>query len=193
MKNTTLDLLDATLSKEHFSYINDNPTKRKRNLTEEFWLDNPNWEKYYNQIIASGNLLNWNEFKYTDVSIDNKTLTDIISSDETGIYMFIVRPENLIFEMPKYVLYIGIAGENNSERSLKKRLEDYFNINKIKKRDAVLLLLQKYYKNVYISYCLLNIGTKELKELESNLIGYFYPIANKDDFPFELKPIKKSF
>jgi hypothetical protein len=190
MKKTTFDLLDATISKKYDSNLASSVEIRERFFTEEFWLDSPNWEKYGKELESVP--FNWQEFKYTDVGVGNQ-LKDIILSNDSGVYMFIVKPSIQIFDMPKFVLYVGIAGENNSNRPLKKRLEDYFKIESIKKRDAIIRMLEKYYQTTYVAYSCLSLSTLELKKIETSLIGFFYPLCNKDDFPIELKPVKKAF
>lgn len=190
LKQKTFDVLDAGISEKYNTYLISPPEMRERFFTESFWLDAPNWETYHAQIAAID--FNWQEFKYSEITVNNQ-IENIIPTDETGIYMFFVKPTNQIYDMPKFVLYVGIAGENNQLRPVRERLKDYFNFNSVKKRDAVLRLLQKYYKNTYVAYSLLGVGTSELKRIETALLGYFYPRPNKDDFPLELKPIKKSF
>jgi hypothetical protein len=190
MKKKTFDLLDATISIKYETHIAAPIEMRERFFSEKFWLDNPNWENYGKELESIS--FNWQEFKYTDVRVGNQ-LEDIILSNDSGVYMFVVKPSIQIFDMPKFVLYVGIAGENNSNRPLKKRLEDYFKIESIKKRDAIIRMLEKYYRTTYIAYSCLNLSTVELKKIETSLIGFFYPICNKDDFPIDLKPIKKAF
>jgi hypothetical protein len=186
----TLDLLDVGLSGKYNMYKAAPDEMRLRFFTESFWLESTNWEKYH-KAISSINF-NWQEFKYTEVT-RARPIEDIINSQATGIYMFIVKADDLIYGMPKFVLYIGIAGENNSGRPVQERLKDYFYIEKVKKRNAVLRLLQKYYKQTYIAYSLLNVSTKELKRIETALLGYFYPIPNKEDFPIDIMPLKLAF
>jgi hypothetical protein len=190
MKTATLDVLDKEITQEFQDWQYPEFEKRKRNYTEDIVLDIPNWEKYYADIEQYS--LQWNEFKYD--SINNVAeLDQIIRENHTGFYMFIVKPNNSIYDMPKNVFYVGMSGENNSNRPLKERLKDYYNLDKIKKRNAVIRLLHKYYPNVYIAYSLYNESTNILKQIESSLIGFFYPLCNKDDFPVELKNDKKAF
>lgn len=189
-RQKTLDVLDAGLAEKYDRYMAAPIEMRERFFTEGFWLEASNWEKYYAELETVN--FNWQEFKYNDISADNP-LDKVITSDETGIYMFIVKSNNTIFDLPKFVLYVGMSGENNSKRSLKERLKDYYYIEKVKKRDAVLRLLQKYHKNVYVAYSLLQMSEAEIRSIETSLLGFFYPKPNKDDFPVELKPLKKGF
>lgn len=186
MKKITLDILD----KEFNDWSSMNFDKRKRNYQESILLDVKNWEDYYSKLSAYNFV--WSEFKYDTIDNTSK-LNTIIDKDYTGIYMFIIKPNNLIYDCPKNVLYIGISGENNKNRPLRERIKDYFQYSKLKKRDAVMRLLGKYYPNVYVAYTYCDKSTTILKEIESNLIGFFYPLCNKDDFPIELKPEKQAF
>ncbi len=190
MRTATLDILDKEISKEHLDWLVPDFDKRKRNYTESLLCDIINWEKYYNEIDKYN--LTWTEFKYDSIR-DLSEIDEIIKENHTGFYMFIVKPQKAIYDMPKNVFYIGMSGENDSKRPLKDRLKDYFRINEVKKRNAVIRLLHKYYPNVYVAYTLYNDNTKILKQIESSLIGFFYPLCNKDDFPIELKPDKKAF
>jgi hypothetical protein len=188
--NKTLDVLDSYITEEHSDWLSPKFKIRKRNYTESLLLDPINWEKYYKEIESHG--LVWNEFKYNQIKNLND-IDSIINDNKTGFYMFVIKPNNLIYDLPKNVLYIGMSGENNSERPLKDRIKDYYNLEKIKKRNAVIRMIEKYYHNIYVAFSLIDKPTYVLKEIESSLIGFFYPIVNKDDFPGELKPDKKAF
>jgi hypothetical protein len=190
MKTATLDILDKELSNKFQDWQDSNFEKRKRNYTESLVLDIPNWARYHQQIETYN--LNWAEFKYDSIE-DLSNIDKIINFDDTGFYMFIVKPNNCIYDMPKNVFYVGMSGENNSKRPLRERLKDYFRLDKVKKRDAVMRLLHKYYPNVYVAYSLYNAETTILRQIESSLIGFFYPLCNKDDFPIDLKQDKKAF
>jgi hypothetical protein len=189
-KSRTLDVLDSYIIPEYNDWANIKFKIRKRNYTEGLLFDLINWDKYYKEIEPYG--LIWSEFKYNQIQ-DLNEIDLIISDNKTGFYMFVVKPNNPIYDMPKNVFYIGMSGENNSRRPLKDRIKDYYEIERIKKRDAVVRMIEKYYPNIYVAYCLCDQNTSVLKEIESSLIGFFYPIVNKDDFPGDLKPEKKAF
>jgi hypothetical protein len=54
-----------------------------------------------------------------DTSIE---IEQIIGENHTGFYMFIVKPNNVVYEMPKNIFYVGMSGERNSNRPLKEHL-----------------------------------------------------------------------
>ncbi len=186
----TLDVLDSYLHKEHIVWSTPEIKHRIRNYTEAMLLDSTSWDKYYNEILPYG--LVWSEFRYNEIDSLNKIDEKLLEST-TGFYMFILKPNNPIYDMPKNVLYVGMSGENNSCRPLKERLKDYFDLTKIKKRGAVIRMLEKYYPNIYIAFTYCDEETTVLKKIETSLIGFFCPIVNKDDFPVELKSEKKAF
>lgn len=190
-------MLDASIRVEYDTIMSRSESSRNRELRESFRLDRQNWDLFYqrfnNAIVNNGITLNWNQFKYTDVFTNLNLIDSIITSNDTGIYMFIVQSQDELYNLSKYVMYVGISGENNSKRPLKIRLKDYFRIEQVRKRSAVLRLLERYKENIHVAFFLANTTTQILKELEQALIGFFYPPANKDDFPIELQPSKKAF
>ncbi|WP_298487001.1 hypothetical protein [uncultured Maribacter sp.] len=185
----TLDILDAeyTTIVKKYKELEDN--LRYKNSEETFILDPIYWEKYQNEIDALNCVLDWKEFKF-----DSKpNLETLIPTNEIGIYMFTVKPNNLIYDFPKYVIYVGISGEKGSNRPLKERLNDYFNFNEIKKRKKLHRLLSKYFKNTHVAYSTVNITWQNLEKLEKAFHGFFLPIGNSRDFPVDIKTIKDAF
>jgi hypothetical protein len=191
MKPATFDVLD--------SYLYSKESKKNRlefdvrfdHNSKSFLLDSESWKSYHKKLKKIK--FNWKEIKYKDIVEKQIDLTDLIKSKKIGIYMFVVRSEHLINDLPKFVIYIGISGTTDSKRPLRDRLKDYFYISKIKKREAVHSLLIKWYSNTYINYALLDCNKEEIEEIETNLIGFFAPIANKDDLPGDLGKKKKGF
>ena len=188
MAKKTLDLLDAHFTKKLYDDYDSLGTNPRFSSSHETFIIDPNyWEKHYANLQHYK--FSWQEIKYDS----QPNITDIIKSDLPGIYMFYIKPNVYIYDLPKFVLYIGISGATESLRPLKDRLSDYFRVKQIKKRDALERLLGKYYHYVHIAYSLMDLDTNALKHLETNLIGFYYPIANKDDFPVEIEKPRKAF
>lgn len=188
MRKKTLDLLDAHFTDERLEY-NKLGVNFKFAYSEETFVINPSyWETYYQKVKHVK--FSWNEVKY-----DSKPdVSKLIVSNAPGVYMFYIRPDVGIWDLPKFVLYIGISGATKALNPLKRRLASYFREDEIKKRDALHRLLGKYYNHTYLAYSLLpKLSTKEILEIETNLLGFYYPIANKEDFPVEIKPPRKAF
>lgn len=187
MRQETLDVLDAYFIDKMSRFKNLLPTDRRAIFTNEFVIDPFHWEEHFPTIQTYN--LKWSEFKYNSKpDIDN-----LITSTDTGIYLFIVKSDALVYDLPKFVIYVGISGENNSNRPLRERLKDYFREKSIKKRDALHRLICNYYNHTYVAYTLVKGTTEELKKLETALISFFYPIANKDDFAPSIKKVEKAF
>lgn len=188
MLKKTLDLLDAHFTAERQDFEAMKPNPKFKYSSEEFVVNPAYWDKYYAKLKHI--IFSWVEVKY-DSKPDVKTL---ITSDEPGVYMFYIRPECCIWDLPKFVLYIGISGATSSLNPLKNRLTSYFNHKTIRKRDALHRLLGKYYNHAYVVYSLLpGFTSKQILELEHDLLGFYYPIANIEDFPAEIQEPRKAF
>lgn len=191
MALSTLDILDKDLSRVNDYYLKLPPEVRFRFLREEFLLDKNYWDTHYANLSSIP--FDWKEFKYAEIS-KTSDLDQIVNSDETGVYLFVIKSDQLIYDLPKFVFYVGIAGEGKSQRPLKERLKDYFHISEIKKRKKVHRMLNMYHKNVYVAFSLLRKGKNiDLEKIEEDLHGFFYPVCGERDFPVQLKDIKKSF
>lgn len=180
IKQATLDLLDADLRKDVRRY-NRYPFKDRHKIFSHTVRIDPYWSnKKFRQLRA----LSWsNDFKFSD----HPNFEQIINSNDIGIYIMYVRPKNLVMEMPRHVMYVGISGEHGSARPLKERLMDYFYISEIKLRENIHTMLQLYYDHVYIRYALFNGTFQALEELETSLHEFYYPKFGKRDFEPETK------
>lgn len=188
MSLATVDILD-NLAPDHDAFMalsDENHFKiceRKVRVSPKYWQANYPKISTYN--------FNWTEVKYTDL----KTHLDAnpASANGVGVYLFLVKPDDLVYQLPGFVYYVGIAGETTSRRHLKERLYEYLYISQLSKRDAVHLSLKHYYKNTYIIYSIVDIQPGELRELETALHGFYHPWAGKRDFPIEIKAQQKAW
>jgi hypothetical protein len=139
IRDSTYDLLDASYTTHVVDFLSLKDEYRYKNSEETFILDPNYWEKYYRIINATGCVFNWQEFKYDS----RPDLDKLIPSNDIGIYLFIIKPQNRINDFPKFVVYVGISGEDGSNRPLKDRLADYLNFNVIKKRHKIHRLIKK--------------------------------------------------
>lgn len=187
MKKSTLDLLDSEYKKKESYYRNLESNYRRQASEEKFIIEPEYWEEYYKKLSVY--TFSWQEFKFSEM----KDLDTEITQNDIGLYMFVVKANQLICDMPKFVIYVGISGEKGSNRSLKDRLKDYFNFNKVKKRNKLHRLISKYYSNIYINYCFPTKNYKDLENIEEYLHGFFYPICNDRDFPIGIKKTKGAF
>ena len=182
----TFDVLDKHLKAESGQIQSLDDEKRWDMLKIEFHLDSLYWNKYYSEI--SKHTFNWNEIKYAE----HNNMDSKITTDDIGIYLFVVKPDNMVLNMPQYVLYVGISGENDSGRPLKDRINDYFNLGKIKKRNKLHRALKRFYNNVYIYFSTVSINSDELEKLEKDMHGFFIPPTGDRDYPIEIKKVIKA-
>lgn len=185
----TLDVLDNYFNNEVAKMANLDDLDRWDTTKVEFHLDPIYWDLFYHRIKPF--TFNWQEFKYSDLP----DLTQLIPSDDVGIYMFIVKSGFLIYGLPQFLLYVGISGEKGSERPLRERLNDYFNLNNITKRNKLHRLIKRYYHNTYVVFSTIDrsiVSVDQLEQLEKDLHGFFIPPANDRDFPIEVKPLIKA-
>ena len=144
----------------------------------------PRWWSTYGTSLQNITF-DWENVRYTD--LDDHLSNNKTSGDGIGVYLFVVKPDFTILGLPGYVYYVGIAGEADSNRHLRDRLRQYIQVSAIKKRNKVETALSLYHKETTIYFSKLNVSSKELSEIESNLHGYFMPWANQRDFPTPIK------
>src|SRR5438034_1347998 len=115
IKQATLDLLDADLRKDVERY-NKYPFKDRHKIFSHSIRIDPFWS---NKKFSHITTLTWSDhFKFSE----HPNFEKIIKSDDIGVYIMYVRPTELILDMPQYVMYVGISGEDGSARPLKERL-----------------------------------------------------------------------
>lgn len=171
----TLDLLDADLRAKATHYKDLPFDDRQKLFTHPIRIDPYRSEEKYPKIPK----LKWSKkYKFSD----HPNFERIITSKQIGIYVMYIRPPNLINDMPQFVMYVGISGENGSGRPLRERLMDYFQISKLKIRTNVHKMLQLYYEHVYIKYALYNGKYSNLESIEMALHEFYYPKFGKRDF-----------
>lgn len=189
MKQETLDILDASLREEQNKILSMDYENRFGLFSRRHVRIDPKWsEVKYGEINLT--LLNWQTpFKYSD----KPNLNTLITEDKIGIYVMYVQPNNTILNMPKFVMNVGIAGEDGSNRSLKDRLKDYYRLNEIKKRTNIHRFLKMYYENVYIVYSYYDGPYEDMEVLEKKLHEFFYPLFNLRDFEPETKKAQKAW
>ncbi|MFS1873316.1 hypothetical protein [Enterovibrio norvegicus] len=163
-----------------------------KGLTDKFYYKTslqkiavtPRWWSSYGSELESV-VFDWKDIKYTD--LDGHLSGDSNNGDGIGVYLFVVKPDFSIINLPGYVFYVGIAGERDSERHLRDRLRQYIQVSSISKRNKVQTALELYHHETYVFYSKLNVSSVELSEIESNLHGYFMPWANERDYPAPVK------
>ncbi|MDZ4147052.1 MAG: hypothetical protein U1C58_02085 [Flavobacteriaceae bacterium] len=171
IKQTTLDILDSQLRGKYDAYLKMDKEDRygifsRKPIRIDPWWSNLKYQEIKDEVVN----LNWSKpIKYSDL-VDFKTL---ITEEDKGIYLLYVQPTNLILELPRYLLYVGISGVNGSERPLRERLNDYLYPSQIDKRANIHKLLQMYFEEVYVVYSYYKGDFKRLEEIETSLTEFF--------------------
>ncbi len=191
MRPSTLDILDKNLFENYTEIKNSHSDSRFSTYIRSIRIDPFCWSNYFEELSYLS--FNWKELKYQDILDKRVRLDELDGLDSIGVYLLIVKPNNLIADCPKYVVYVGIAGEHESERTLRERLKDYFGLPALeKKRRSIHSLLYQYYNNVYIQFSPLSISSADLSKVETSLHGFFLPPMSDRDFPVEIKQQRKS-
>jgi hypothetical protein len=149
----------------------------------EFMLLPEDWDKYSKDI--SKLTFTWSHVKFSNFS-DIPNVVD----NTPGIYLFVLKPPHNIFDEFSFVMYVGMTDDG-----LKERLgSGYRNPSSVKPRQNIMRLILDYGDNLFWYYApIINKTRIELKEIESNLIGYFGdPPINKRDEPTVIADAKKS-
>lgn len=188
MSGPTLDLLDS-LAPDYDKFMALDEIFHFKICEQRIKISPKYWNE--NFPLISMYTYSWTEIKYTDLGEHLKT--NPITANGVGVYFFMVKPDNLVYSLPGFVFYVGIAGENSSRRPLNERLREYLHISQISKRDAVHWALQKYYKNAYVVYSIVDLQPTELIALEEAFHGFYYPWAGKRDFPATIKTQQKAW
>lgn len=179
MKQTTLDILDAALRREQGRYTGSSQVDRIQLFRRKFLCDPTDWTRLY--ALISQHAFTWQEFRFRDAVASND-LDRRIPSTDPGLYIFYVRPENLVHQFPQFALYVGISNATGSRRALRDRLKDYMNLQKILKRQNVHQMLQLYYENVWVAFSLLTLPATKMRALETHIHDYLAPPFGKSGY-----------
>lgn len=188
----TVDILDASIPDDFNRWLSYPDEVRWPHYRKKFCTDPKLWVRHQPPVWAAS--LAWAEFRYKDVS-DGAHLDRIIASDLPGLYIFYVRPENILYSFPQFALYVGISNESDSGRPLRKRLRDYLPdvIKNKKKRENIDRMLRLYYGVLWVAYALSDRPSADLETLETKLHGFIHPPYDRRDFPVDIKTQHKRF
>jgi hypothetical protein len=192
MARATFDLIDAAIPEDFERWQNYPDDARFRSYLRTFLTDPVYWSRHVPAEEAFG--LNWQEYRYADVRTADE-LDAQITSNESGIYIFYVRPNRLICSFPRFAFYVGISNEHNSQRPLRDRLKDYLpsRVRAKAKRDNIDQMLQLYYGVLWVTYACTDLQSAQLMDLESKLHGFLFPCYARRDYPDDIKTQIKRF
>jgi len=188
----TFDILDAMIPDAFAAWQAYPDAVRFKSYREEFSTDPVLWTRHKPPAWAFS--LQWDEFRYADISSPS-ALDAIITSKDPGLYIFYIRPEALINGFPNFALYIGISNESGSNRPLRDRLKDYLpgKISVLAKRTQIDCMIRRYYGVLRVAYSLISRSSADLEALEQKLHGFIYPRYDRRDWPVDIKTQQKAF
>ncbi len=185
---TTRDILDF-LKPDYETYIQQGENEHKKLSIQELTISPLYWAQYGGHLHT--HTKGWKHVKY--IQLRNHLSSSAAVAASKGVYFFLVKPRRTIVGMPGFVFYVGIAGENDSQRLIRDRLRDYLSVSQVQKRDRVHQALRYYYKHTYVYYKELDWSSGRLKALEERLHGFFMPWANTRDYPAAIKKTQRAW
>jgi hypothetical protein len=190
VRQATLDILDASLRTGHLRYTGASVTDRVAFYRREFLCDPTGWAALYASI--SQQAFTWQEFRFRD-AVANNDLDTRIPSTAPGLYIFYVRPENLVYHFPQLALYIGISNATGSNRSLRTRLKDYMNLDRIQKRQNIHQMLQLYYDHIWVAFSHLSIPAAGMLQLETDIHDFLGPPFGRSAYSPGVKAAQRAW
>lgn len=132
--------------------------------------------------------LQWQSIDYGEKDID------LVPDDKRGIYAFVIQRPHDVFPPHGYIMYIGIAGRK-SNRSLRKRYQDYLNPRAIAKRGGITRLIGTWHPVLKFFFAPIDdhVPSADLEELEVQLNNAFMPPFSYGDISATLKSAIKAF
>ena len=132
------------------------------------------------------------EFRFRE-AVENNDLDQRIPSSDPGLYIFYVRPDNLVYRFPQVALYVGISNATGSGRALRERLKDYMRLGTLQKRKNVHQMLQLYYDYIWVAYSHLVLTSTQLKALETQLHDFLGPPFSRAAYSLDIREAKSAW
>jgi hypothetical protein len=190
MKQATLDILDAALRRGYARYSAAAPVDRIKFYRREFLCDPTTWTPLY--TLISQHTFGWQEFRFRD-AVANNDLETRIPSAAPGMYIFYVRPENLVYHFPQLALYVGISNATGSGRALRERLKDYMNFERVLKRQNVHQMLQLYYDHIWVAFSHLSLPAAQMRDLETHIHDFLGPPFGRSAYSLEIRAAQNAW
>lgn len=126
--------------------------------------------------------LNWESVKF---NAENVTLPR-----QQGVYAFSINMVNDNLPMNSYILYVGKAGDLNSQNTIRKRYQDYIREQRTKTRPKIHRMLNLWEGHLTYHYAEVEDGIST-GEIETQLTTIFIPPYNTNDFCVEVRDLLK--
>jgi len=125
--------------------------------------------------------LNWVKVKYTDHALHTFPA-------QQGVYIFMVSFENNNLPSNSYVMYVGKAGDVNSNNTIVRRFMDYVNPSGFRDRPRVKKLIKHFREHLYYYYATIPAG-QSTADVESALADVFVPPCCQRDFSANVRSL----
>lgn len=146
-----------------------------------FFINAADWNK-----ISLPVKLNWKKAKF------KKSNASSIPKN-SGVYAFLISPENDSLPPFAFLMYIGITGyKADSPSTLRDRYMNYIKEEVDLIRPNVHYTLNKYKDNIYFYYAAVDRDTYPLKDIETSLNDALIPPCNINDYSAEMRPKVKA-
>lgn len=130
--------------------------------------------------------MHWKSIKYRT---GNKSA---IPNNQPGIYAFAIKHTNNTLPENCYILYIGIAGAKNNNRSLRDRYNDYLSTSKIKGRSNVCRMISTWHSVLHFFFApVANLNDRIALEKEMN--DALRPFFSIQDYSARVRRARSAF
>lgn len=126
-------------------------------------------------------VLNWVKVKYSEHAAQ-------VFPDHQGVYIFMVSFENTNLPNNSYVMYVGKAGDVNSNNTILKRFMDYVNPSGFRDRPRIKKLIKYFSEHLYYYYATIPVG-QSTADVESTLADIFVPPCCQRDFSANVRSL----
>ena len=154
--------------------------------------------RYRVTVILSPDKMMKDQYGFHDLSWESvlygKAEIEKVPDNKRGVYAFAVCQESKVLPPHGYILYIGIAGED-SDRPLRDRYKDYFNIKKVLTRPGIARMIGDWRSVLRFYFAPVgdNVSSDELKTLEQQLNTALMPPFAERDLESDTKKKRKAF
>lgn len=132
--------------------------------------------------------LDWNYVHFIEDDIDK------VPNDRRGVYAFAINAGGNRLPPHCYILYIGVAGKD-SNRALRERYKDYFNVKQVARRNHIKLMIDTWRTDLRFYYATVDdtISSEVLKTLEKQLNTALLPPFSRGDIEAEVKSMRSAY
>lgn len=126
-------------------------------------------------------VLQWIKVKYNDCDAHQ-------FPNQQGVYIFVVSVEGGNLPTNSYIMYVGKAGDVDSDNTIAKRFRNYVNESGYIKRMSIRKMIKHYKEHLYYYYVTIPDG-QSTSQVEQALADIFLPPCCRVDFSAEVRTL----